>query len=286
MADSPYIFEIDESNYQQIVIAGSQQVPVLVDFWATWCQPCQVLMPILAKLVDEYQGRFVLAKINTEEQQAIAAQFGIRSIPAVKLFIGGEPVDEFAGALPETEIRAFLDRHLPRASDDTVAQAQERLRTGDDAGALALIDAAAAEDPTNPRIAITRAQIHAAAGRLDLAEQAIDSLPAEAQDKPEVARLRGQMFFDRIAGPELTASDAAAAVATDPDDVAARYRLAAVQAVEGDLENAMDNFLTVMQTDRGYDEDGARKALLKLFDMLGDDPAATRYRARMFTLLH
>ena len=92
MTDSPYVIEIDESNYQQVVIEGSYQVPVLVDFWASWCQPCQMLMPRLAKLADEYQGRFVLAKINTEEQQAIAAQFGIRSIPTVKLFVAGQPI--------------------------------------------------------------------------------------------------------------------------------------------------------------------------------------------------
>lgn len=286
MAQSPYIFEIDEDNYEQIVILGSQQVPVLVDFWASWCQPCQMLMPILAKLVDEYQGRFVLAKINTEEQQAIAAQFGIRSIPTVKLFVGGQPVDEFAGALPESEIRAFLDRHLPRASDDIVAQALERLVTGDEAGALALLDAAAAEDPSNPRIDIARAQVHAAAGRLDLAEQAIDELPTEAQDDPEVTRLRGQLFFDRITGPDASMAEAVAAVENAPDDIAARYRLAALQAVEGDVEAAMDNFLLVMQRDRSHADDGARKALLKLFDMLGDDPAVTRYRARMFNLLH
>jgi putative thioredoxin len=286
MADSPYIFEIDDGNYEQVVIRGSQQVPVLVDFWASWCQPCLMLMPLLAKLVDEYQGRFVLAKINTEEQQAIAAQFGIRSIPTVKLFIGGRPVDEFAGALPESEIRAFLDRHLPRASDDTVAKAQERLLAGDAAGALARLDAAAAEDPTNPRIAVTRAQVHAATGQLDLAEQVLDGLPPEEQDKPEIAQLRGQLFFDRIAGTDLSPHEAAAAVERAPDDVAARYRLAALLAVEGHAEAAMENFLQVMQQDRGHADDGARKALLRLFDMLGDDPAVARYRARMFNLLH
>jgi putative thioredoxin len=286
MADSPYVFEIDETNYQQIVIDGSFQVPVLVDFWASWCQPCQVLMPVLAKLVEEYRGRFVLAKINTEEQQAIAAQFGIRSIPTVKLFVGGQPVDEFAGALPEAQIRAFLERHLPRASDDTVAQAQEQLLAGDVDKALALLDAAAGEDPDNPRIGITRAQVQAASGALDDAVATLDALPPDAQDKPEVARLRGQLFFDRIAGTELTIEEAAAAVTADPGNLDARYRLAAAQVVEGDVEQAMENFLTVMQKDRKLGDDGARKALLKLFDMLGDEPGVARYRARMFNLLH
>jgi putative thioredoxin len=286
MADSPYIVEIDESNYEQIVIQGSQQTPVLVDFWASWCQPCQMLMPILAKLADAYQGRFVLAKINTEEQQAIAAQFGIRSIPTVKLFIGGQPVDEFAGALPEAEIRAFLDRHLPRASDDAVVQAQDHLLAGDVAAAIALLDAAAAEDPTNPRITLTRAQALAASGDVEAAELALDTLPDDVQVQADADRLRGQLFFDRIAGHELSTATAVAAVQKAPDDVAARYQLAAVQAVEGDFESALENFLVVMRKDRRFADDGARQALLKLFDMLGDEPIVARYRARLFNLLH
>ena len=126
MPESPYIVEVTAENYQEVVIQGSLQAPVLVDFWADWCQPCKILLPMLAKLVDEYQGKFILAKINTEQQQELAAQFGIRSIPTVKLFMQGQPVDEFSGALPEEQIRQFLDQHIPRESDKAVAQAQQR----------------------------------------------------------------------------------------------------------------------------------------------------------------
>ena len=197
MADSPYIFDIDEANYEQIVLQGSHQVPVLVDFWASWCQPCQLLMPLLAKLVEEYQGRFILAKINTEEQQAIAGQFGIRSIPTVKLFRDGQPVDEFAGALPESEIRAFLDRHLPRASDGSVAQAEERLHAGDTEGALALLSQAREEDPGNPRLLVAMAQIQAAERRSPRPpNKAWPSSPPTSRNKPEVQTLRAQLFFN------------------------------------------------------------------------------------------
>jgi putative thioredoxin len=286
MAESPYIFEVDQTNYEQIVLQGSFQVPVLVDFWATWCQPCQILMPVLAKLADEYQGRFIVAKINTEEQQAIAAQFGIRSIPTVKLFRYGEPVDEFMGALPEAEIRSFLEKYLPRASDGSVAQAEERLMAGDAAGALELLQQARENDPDNPRVLVAIAQTQAAAGDLDAAEQTLDQLPPEEQDKPEIRRVRGQLFFDRIAlaagPPEEVARRAAAA----PEDSEARYQLAACQVMSNDVENALENLLGIMQQDRKFGDDAARNALLKLFDMLGDDPSITRYRARMFNLLH
>ena len=150
MSNSPHIFDVTAENFQQIVVNGSFEAPVLVDFWAEWCQPCKMLMPLLAKLAEEYGGKFILAKINTEEQQALAGQFGIRSIPTVKLFLQGAEIDEFAGALPETEIRAFLDRHLPRESDG-VASADEQLSAaGDEQGALDALAPAQAADPDNP----------------------------------------------------------------------------------------------------------------------------------------
>ena len=142
MTQSQYIYEVDTENYGRIVVEGSRSVPVLVDFWAEWCQPCKLLMPILARLAEAYQGKFILAKINTEEQQAIAAEFGIRSIPTVKLFRHGEPVDEFMGALPESEIRAFLDRHIPRESDQLVAQADQLIQAGKTEQAVKLIEQA------------------------------------------------------------------------------------------------------------------------------------------------
>jgi len=286
MADSPFVFEIDESNYAEIVLQGSHQVPVLVDFWASWCQPCKMLMPILAKLAAEYQGRFILAKINTEEQQAIAAQFGIRSIPTVKLFRNGAPIDEFMGALPEPQIRAFLDKHLPRASDGAVAQAEQLLLGGDTAGALAMLEQARAGDPGNPRVVTAIAQVQASAGDLDAAEATLTGLPPDEQDKPEIRQLRGQLFFDRIA---LAAGDQAALaqhLSANPGDSEARYQLAAHQIMDNDPQGAMENLLLVMQRDRKFGDDAARLALLKVFDMLGDDPAVTRYRARMFNLLH
>ena len=219
MADSPYIVEVTKENYAELMEA-SFKVPVLMDFWAGWCQPCLALMPVLAKLADDYQGRFLLAKLNTEEEQEIAAQFGIRSIPTVKLFKDGQPVDEFTGALPEQAVRQFLDQHI--------------------------VDEEAAAE-----------------------EQA----------------LKLQVFADEVVdAPDAPALEAS--VAANPDDHEARYQLAMRKVVDQDFDGAMDLLLEVMRRDRQFGDDAGRKGLLKVFELLGDDPRVNQYRRRMTNLLY
>ena len=286
MSDSPYIIEVTEENYQSAVVEQSRQVPVLVDFWASWCQPCQMLMPVLAKLAEDYRGKFILAKINTEEQQALATQFGIRSIPTVKLFRNGEPVDEFAGALPEVEIRKFLDRHIPRESDVLVEQARQLLLQGQAESALALLEQARASDPANSNIDLALAQTHAAAGDISKAEEILARLPADLRDKPEVRTLQGLLFFEGLLTGAPAEEELAQRLAADADDAEAQYLLAAHHAVNQQYEEAMNELLQLMRKNRDYGDDAARKALLKLFDILGDDPRVPRYRSRMMSLIY
>ncbi len=286
MSDSPYIVEITNNNYQSDIIERSRQVPVLVDFWAPWCQPCQMLMPVLASLAEQYQGKFILAKINTEDQQELAAQFGIRSIPTVKLFRNGEAVDEFAGALPESEIRKFLDKHIPRESDALVDQAEQLLLQGDIDNALTLLEQAKASDPANSNIDIALAQAYAAAGNAEKALEITDQLPAEFQDKPEIQVLRGLLFFEQLLDGAPSESELQERLNRDDNDSEARYLLAAQYVVNQRYEDAAQALLELMRKDRNYGDDAARKALLKLFDILGDDPLAPRYRSRMMSLIY
>lgn len=285
MAASPYIIDVTRENYAQ-VMQTSFEVPVLLDFWAAWCQPCQVLMPILAKLADEYEGKFLLGKLNTEEEQEIAAQFGIRSIPTVKLFRDGQPVDEFMGALPENAVREFIDRHVARASDLQVAEALKELASGNAAGAIVLLDEARQSDPDNTRVTLALAKAQAAAGEAEAAEATLDSLPPDQRDTPEVAALRSHLFFEGKAAGAPAAGELESRLEKDPADSEARFQLALRKVVERDYDAALEMFLQLMQKDRDYGDDAGRLGLLQVFELLGDDPRVYVYRRRMASLLH
>ena len=296
MADSPFIIDVTRENYEQ-VMETSARVPVLMDFWASWCQPCLMLMPILARLAEEYQGKFLLAKLNTEEEQEIAARFGIRGIPNVKLFRNGHPVDEFTGALPENAIREFLDRHVPRESDVVVAKAREHLAAGNAEDAIAVLNEAREADPDNSRITVALAEAQTgfeqqlaeaqtAAGDVAAAEATLDSLPMNERDTPDIEALRNRLFFEgKLAGAPDT-GELEARLSADADDHEARLQLALRKVIEQDYETAMDLLLELMQKDRSFGDDAGRQGLLKVFEMLGDDPLVGRYRRRMASLLH
>lgn len=287
MNSSNYIIDITAENFDQVIIQGSHSVPVLVDFWAPWCQPCKSLMPLLAALAEQYQGRFILAKINTEEQQALAAEFEIRSIPTVKLFWAGEAVDEFMGALPEGEIRTFIDRYIPRASDQLIAEAEQLIERGEIAQAQQQLTAASAEDPENPRILIASARLQALAGDIEAAEALLSTLPMDEQETPTVVELRARFTFERIAQAAPDSDTLKQRLGQDPNDSEARYQLAARRVIDGAHGEALELLLLLLQKDRSYGDDAARKGMLALFELLGGGgELVSRYRNRLFNALH
>ena len=287
MSNSKYIIEITEDNFNSEVLERSRSVPVLVDFWAEWCQPCKMLMPLLAELAEQYKGGFVLGKLNTEKQQGLAAAFGIRSIPTVKLFRNGEPVDEFMGALPESEIRAFLDRHVQRDSDRLLARAEDLIRQEQAEEALRLIEQAVTDDPENPRTHLALARVRAILGDIDGAEEALATLPAGRQEEPDVRALRARFLFDRVADAAPDTETLERRLEQDPANSEAIYQLAARKVMDGDQETALELLLRLVQTDRKYGDDAGRKAMLALFEIMGGGgELVNRYRSRMFNALH
>lgn len=293
MADSPYIIPLDESNFVQVVVEGSANVPVLVDFWADWCGPCKTLMPILEKLAIEYDGRFILAKLDTEQHQGIAQQLGIRSLPTIKLFKDGQLVDEFMGALPEVEVRSFIDKHVEagepaeqEAVNSSVEQAMQLFESGNMEGAREILQKAQAEDPSNGEILLALGQVCIASGDLETAKSCVSALPDEEKDSVAGKRLAGMLELASENESDHDAGHWAAELEKDDNNSEARYQCAIQSAMTGEVETAMDQLLVLLQKDPEYNEGAARKKLLNLFDVLGDDPLAGQYRRKMFALLH
>ncbi len=287
MTQSSYIVEVTQQNFHQVVVEGSMQQPVLVDFWADWCQPCKVLMPILEKLAHEYRGGFVLAKINTDVEQAIAGHFNVRSLPTVMLIKQGQVVDQFTGAQPESAIRAFLERHIERPGASLREQAQEAEAEGRLADALQLYQQALLEAPTEKKLIIDLARVLAKQGDAAQAEQLLDQLPADLRAEPEAKALLALLGFVRQVPQLPPVAALEQRLAANAQDSEAAYQLA-VHALAGtDYQRAIELLFALMQSDRAYGDDLARKTLLEVFELLGKDhPLAREYRRRLFASLY
>ncbi len=287
MNESPYIFNVTQEDFSQRVLETSRRVPVMVDFWADWCGPCHMLMPILAKLINEYSGQLMLAKVNSDQQQALALHYGVRSLPTVKIFKDGNLVDEFMGAQPESVIRQLLERHIDRESDKLRQEAAGAMEAGDIELALELLQKAMDMDPANTKVKIDLARTLMEKDEPERAEIILDDLRGEDREVSEVKVLKAQLAFKRIASQEPDHLKLESKVSTDPDNLKARYQLSAHKALVGDFEAAMDQLLEIMRRDQKFEDDAGRKGLLSVFEILGDnDKRVQRYRSKMFNLLH
>lgn len=286
MTDSPFIIDVDESNFMQVVVEGSLQQPVLVDFWADWCEPCKQLMPVLEKLATEANGAFVLAKCNADTNQNITGQIGIRSLPTVLLFSQGQPIDQFMGALPEGEVRALLEKHgitfdAEPEQPGGLAEARALMAAGQNEQALAMLRQAQAEDPENGDILIALGEACLATGDHATVDTVLANLPESHADNAEAKRLRGMLTFAQADDISVDIDTLAAAVASGEADSEQRYKYAVKLVASGQIQEAMDQLLALMLRDRDYGEDGARKGLIALFDILGQDPLVAKYRRKM-----
>nr|VFK10770.1 MAG: thioredoxin [Candidatus Kentron sp. LPFa]VFK27292.1 MAG: thioredoxin [Candidatus Kentron sp. LPFa] len=287
MTASTFVFDANEQDFSEIVLENSNRVPVLVDFWAAWCAPCKMLAPILTRLAEEFNGAFIVVKVDTDEQRQLAARYGIRSLPTVKVFREGIVVDEFLGAQPEGVIRQILDRHIERESDRVRAQAMALHEAGNTAEAIALIEGASASDPSNERVSLDLARLLIEAGQLAEADNVLRQLPSGRQMDSDIMALRIRIKFSRIAKAAPLIEDLEGRLAKDAADCDAHYGLGARKAVEGDYKAAMEHFLDIMRKDRRFQDDAGRKGLLDIFSLIGDgNPLVNQYRTLMSSLLY
>ena len=283
-ANAQTTVDIDESNAQRYLIEESMQRPVLVDIWAEWCAPCKALLPILEKLAAEHQGRFLLARVNADEQQAIAAQLGARSLPTVLIIRNGQPVDGFTGAQPESAVRAMLEKHLPSPWAALLEEAAALLAAGREADALPLLRRAFEESGGRLEIRLALCQALLSANRIDEAEPLLeDARPADRDAVWE--QLKAQLAIQREAArsPEIKALEARAA--KDPRNMKLRRQLAAQYSANGLHRDALETLYQILQSNRN-DAD-ARQALLNTLSTLGKgNPLAAQYQRKLFGLLH
>ncbi len=286
MSNSPYIQAVDVENFEKVVIQSSFQVPVLVDFWAEWCAPCKALIPVLEKLVAEYQGQFILAKVNTDEQQELAMEYGIRSIPTLKLFRQGQMVEEMTGAQPESVLRTIIDRHRDRKADHLRFEAIELYRQGKVDQALLLLERAEHIEPDYFPVILDKAKMLLDQKRFAEVTQLLQNLPANVQTDPATEELQVQLNFAQVADRSPSVLQLRQILADNPLHYEARHQLGAQLVLAGEYPEALEQFLELMRQNRQFGEDAGRKSILGVFMLLGNSgELVSRYRSKMSSLL-
>jgi len=242
---------------------------VVMDFWAEWCGPCKTLKPILEKLAEEYQGKFILAKINADHNQDLAAQFGVRGIPSVKAVFNGELLEEFSGAIPEAAVREFLARIIPSPAEELRVAAGLARAEGDAAKALQLLAEASRLDMGNEMVRLDAADILVSLGQLEEARRLLDSLSAATRMEDRAQQIIAKLSFaldGQLGGDEAVLREK---IAADPDDMEPRMRLANMLVAAGRHAEGLDELLKIVRRNRYWNDDAARKTILAVFNMLG-----------------
>ncbi|GAB4232758.1 MAG: thioredoxin [Acidobacteriota bacterium] len=281
-----WVIEVGDADFESKVLRASFEKPVLVDFWAEWCTPCRVLGPVLEKLAEEYQGAFILAKVNTERAPALTQLLQIQSIPLVVLFRDGRPVDQFIGALPEPEVRNFLSRHIVPPANSDLEQAYAALARGQLHQAERIFRRVLREKPDEPGALLGLARVHLLSRQEHEAKELLKRIPPTAAESEEAQALLTYLDCRKTARDGGSCERLERRVQEDPADLEARYQLARCLIGQDRFEAALEHLLEIVRRDRSFRDDGARKLMIDVFRIVGDrSELAERYRSKLAQVL-
>jgi putative thioredoxin len=282
--------ETTDATFMADVIEASRETPVIVDFWAPWCGPCKQLGPMLEQAVNAAKGAVRMVKVNIDQNQQVAAQLRVQSIPAVFAFAGGQPVDAFQGALPASEVAAFVKKLADMGGDsgldEALDQADELLETGAAADAAQVYAAILAEEPANPRALGGLARAHLTAGNIEQAKQTLEMAAPEIANDPAIAAARAAVELAEMTQDTGDAAPLKARLEADPGDHQARFDLALALLAGNDADGAIETLLELFRRDREWNDGAAKEQLFKLFDSLGpNDPLTLKGRRRLSSMI-
>lgn len=286
MGSTPWVIDATEADFEQAVLERSRQMPVVVDFWAPWCAPCRMLGPVLEKLADESRGAFLLAKVNVDQAPGVAGAFGVQSIPAVFALRNAQVVNYFLGALPEAEVRRFLETVLPTAAEQLRAEALQ-VETEDPQQAERKLRAALQQDPNDAQAKIALAGLLFRSGRLQESRALLEELRQRGFMEREAETLDAQVYFAQRAAELPPPAECQAAAEAAPGDSAAVLRWAEALAAHGQYEPALRLALDVVQRDKARFGEPARELMVRMFHALGpDSELASQYRRQLAMALY
>ncbi|MFK5892088.1 MAG: thioredoxin [Pseudomonadota bacterium] len=288
MSMIPFVIEIDSpESFQEHVIAKSSQLPIVVDFWAEWCQPCQILVPLLIDIAQQYNGAFILAKVNSDNFQELALQYGVKSLPTVLIFKDGQPVDSFTGALPEGEIKTLLDKHIKNPIDKVIEHAFAQLEQGEKESSLEQLKLLNREYPEEYKIHRAIARHYLLTEEYQLCNELLNALPANIQMDEEFKSLKSQLEVALAVADAPELDELEQQIQADPDNLELQLQLSNIHISQQNYSVALDILFSMIKKDSSFNDGIAKASMLKVFEILGGSNEIVRqYRKKLFSFLN